>query len=197
MPLPDLHDIDVGVTAVHCRMRLVLAHSRAVGTLQPAFHLVQREPVVRVAVGEELHRTFAGRSLWLEALLGLILGGTLGNLIDRVRQGYVTDFVSVGFGSVRFPTFNVADSAISGAILLSPPLRFSAPDDLATWADSGRPLVALVLAAFVGLLFYITSAGIVGINRGRPFSTNPCLAAQEPAASVRARPAWRRSAGGT
>lgn len=58
------------------------------------------------------HRSFAGRSLWLEALLGLILGGTLGNLIDRVRQGYVTDFVSVGFGSLRFPTFNVADSSI-------------------------------------------------------------------------------------
>lgn len=58
------------------------------------------------------HRTFAGRSFWLEALLGIILGGTLGNLVDRVRQGYVTDFVSVGVGSVRFPTFNVADSSI-------------------------------------------------------------------------------------
>lgn len=58
------------------------------------------------------HRAFAGHSLWLQALLGLILGGTLGNFIDRLRQGYVTDFVSVGFGNVRFPTFNVADSSI-------------------------------------------------------------------------------------
>lgn len=36
------------------------------------------------------------------------------------------------------------DPAVAGAILLSPPLRFSAPEDLATWADSGRPLIALV-----------------------------------------------------
>ncbi|MFE9189325.1 alpha/beta hydrolase [Micromonospora sp. NPDC007208] len=36
------------------------------------------------------------------------------------------------------------DPSIAGAILLSPPLRFSAPEDLATWANSGRPLVALV-----------------------------------------------------
>ena len=40
-------------------------------------------------------------------LLGLVLGGTSGNLIDRVRLGYVTDFFSVG----RFPTFNVADAS--------------------------------------------------------------------------------------
>lgn len=68
--------------------------------------------VVALGMIVYFHRAFAGRSLWLEALLGLILGGTLGNLVDRVRQGYVTDFVSVGFGSVRFPTFNVADSSI-------------------------------------------------------------------------------------
>ncbi|BCL13619.1 hypothetical protein GCM10017556_13580 [Micromonospora sagamiensis] len=36
------------------------------------------------------------------------------------------------------------DPTVSGAILLSPPLRFSTPDDLAVWADSGKPLVALV-----------------------------------------------------
>lgn len=58
------------------------------------------------------HRAFAGRSLWLQALLGVILGGTLGNFVDRVRQGYVTDFVSIGIGATRWPTFNVADSAI-------------------------------------------------------------------------------------
>ena len=40
--------------------------------------------------------------------LGLILGGTIGNLIDRLRFGYVTDFIDVGF----WPAFNVADSAI-------------------------------------------------------------------------------------
>ncbi len=58
------------------------------------------------------HRAFRGQSRWLQLILGLVLGGTLGNLTDRVRLGYVTDFVSVGFGSTRFPTFNVADSGI-------------------------------------------------------------------------------------
>ena len=43
--------------------------------------------------------------------LGLLLGGTLGNLTDRLRLGYVVDFVDVGVGPLRWPTFNLADSA--------------------------------------------------------------------------------------
>jgi len=58
------------------------------------------------------YRTFRGHSPWLLAVLGVILGGTLGNLIDRVRLGYVTDFVSVGIGDLRWPTFNVADASL-------------------------------------------------------------------------------------
>ena len=45
--------------------------------------------------------------------LGMQLGGAVGNLIDRVRLGEVTDFIDVG----RFPTFNVADSSISTSIV--------------------------------------------------------------------------------
>jgi signal peptidase II len=60
------------------------------------------------------------RGQWLLALaLGLILGGALGNLWDRMMLGYVVDFVSVHYQGWYFPTFNVADSAISvGAVLL-------------------------------------------------------------------------------
>jgi signal peptidase II len=58
------------------------------------------------------YRVFRGGSPWLHAVLGVILGGTLGNLIDRVRFGYVTDFVSVGVGDLRWPTFNVADASL-------------------------------------------------------------------------------------
>ncbi len=48
--------------------------------------------------------------------LGLVLGGTAGNLIDRLRFGYVTDFIDVGI----WPTFNIADSAIVvGVIILA------------------------------------------------------------------------------
>jgi len=57
--------------------------------------------------------------LLLAAGLSLVLGGAIGNLIDRASLGYVTDFIQVWFGSWPFPTFNIADSAISvGAALL-------------------------------------------------------------------------------
>lgn len=56
------------------------------------------------------------RHEWLLRLaLALQLGGAVGNLIDRLTQGYVTDFISIG----TFPVFNVADSCITiGAVLL-------------------------------------------------------------------------------
>lgn len=49
-----------------------------------------------------------------KSALGLVLGGTLGNLIDRLRFGYVTDFIDFRI----WPTFNIADSAISIGIIL-------------------------------------------------------------------------------
>jgi signal peptidase II len=60
----------------------------------------------------------AGRNPYLTVTLGLLLGGALGNLVDRLRLGYVVDFVDAGIGDVRWYTFNVADAAISAAILL-------------------------------------------------------------------------------
>lgn len=51
--------------------------------------------------------------------LALILGGAIGNLIDRVLLGYVVDFISVHYQQRFFPAFNIADSAISvGAVLM-------------------------------------------------------------------------------
>ncbi|MGZ6213690.1 MAG: signal peptidase II [Candidatus Limnocylindria bacterium] len=58
------------------------------------------------------HRTLRDRSPWLHVVLGMVLGGTLGNFIDRLRQGYVTDWLSIGIGDTRWPTFNVADSSV-------------------------------------------------------------------------------------
>lgn len=50
--------------------------------------------------------------------VGLIMAGALGNLIDRIRQGYVIDFLDVFIGRHHWPAFNVADAAITiGAIL--------------------------------------------------------------------------------
>lgn len=65
-----------------------------------------------------LYHARSGRNPYLSIALGLLLGGALGNLIDRIRLGYVVDFVDAGIGDVRWYTFNVADAAISLAILL-------------------------------------------------------------------------------
>lgn len=54
----------------------------------------------------------------MSVALGFLLGGAVGNLIDRFRFGYVLDFVDMGIGSLRWYTFNVADAAISTSILL-------------------------------------------------------------------------------
>lgn len=59
----------------------------------------------------------AGRMLHLA--LGLIIGGALGNLVDRVRVGAVVDFIYAHVGDWYWPAFNLADSAITvGAIIL-------------------------------------------------------------------------------
>jgi len=60
----------------------------------------------------------APRSTWMSVALGLLLGGAIGNLVDRLTRGHVVDFVDAGIGDLRFYTFNVADSAISLALLL-------------------------------------------------------------------------------
>jgi len=56
---------------------------------------------------------------WARAGLSLILGGALGNLIDRVRHGFVLDFMDVYWGNWHFWAFNVADAAITvGAVFV-------------------------------------------------------------------------------
>ena len=59
------------------------------------------------------------RREWVTALgLALVLGGAIGNLIDRIQLGYVVDFIDVHFGGWHYPAFNVADSAITCGVIL-------------------------------------------------------------------------------
>ena len=77
--------------------------------------------VLSLAMVAYFHRSLRERTWWVHLVLGIILGGTLGNFVDRLRQGYVTDWVSIGIGDTRWRTFNVADSSIVvgiGALVL-------------------------------------------------------------------------------
>lgn len=59
------------------------------------------------------------RREWLTGLgLALILGGAIGNLVDRIRLGYVVDFIDFHIGGWHYPAFNVADSAITCGVIL-------------------------------------------------------------------------------
>ena len=73
----------------------------------------------------------AGRSQALLAGgLALVLGGAVGNLVDRLRLGYVVDFISVHYREWYFPTFNIADAAITvgAALILLDSLRSDRDD---------------------------------------------------------------------
>jgi signal peptidase II len=67
------------------------------------------------------------RSWLVTVTLGLLLGGAVGNFIDRIRLGYVVDFADIGIGTWRFYIFNIADSAVTVAILLMFVMWFIAP----------------------------------------------------------------------
>lgn len=106
-------------------LNIVRAHNRGVAfSMFAAAAGWQRWVFSALAVGVS-----AGLIVWLRRLerdaallaaaLALILGGALGNVIDRLRLGYVVDFIQVHWAGHYFPAFNVADSAITiGAALL-------------------------------------------------------------------------------
>jgi signal peptidase II len=74
--------------------------------------------IVSAGVVFWLHRVDR-RARLLASGLALILGGAVGNLVDRLRLGHVVDFIAAHWGPHYFPAFNVADSAITiGACLL-------------------------------------------------------------------------------
>lgn len=112
-------EVGVPVSIVGDALRITVTHNQ--GAL---FGLVQGSAVVLgfvslVVAGLIIwYEARAGASLFVSIALGLLLGGAMGNLADRLRQGYVIDFVDAGLGSVRWFTFNLSDVAIDGAILL-------------------------------------------------------------------------------
>lgn len=68
--------------------------------------------VVVVGILWYLHRSFRSGSMLLLVALAVILGGAVGNFLDRALFGEVVDFLQFNFGSYTFPIFNLADTAI-------------------------------------------------------------------------------------
>jgi signal peptidase II len=77
----------------------------------------------------------AGRGLVVTIALGLLLGGAIGNLIDRLQYGSVVDFVDMGIGAWRFYTYNLADAAISTSIVLL--IAMAIFPKIGDWAPDG------------------------------------------------------------
>ena len=83
---------------------------------QNAFFIV----VALVACGVILYLLRQTRDRLFAAALMLVLGGAIGNLVDRIIYGHVVDFIDVYYQTWHWPAFNVADSAITiGAILIA------------------------------------------------------------------------------
>lgn len=70
-------------------------------------------PIVAMIVLGFLYRDLPKNAKWRTLALGLVSGGAIGNLIDRIRLGYVVDFLDFHYmNKYYFPAFNVADTAI-------------------------------------------------------------------------------------
>jgi signal peptidase II len=103
-PVPVVDDI--------LRLTYVENRGAAFGLLQDQTAFFVFVGVLVVGVIAASYRYLPRSGFRLHLALGLQLGGAIGNLIDRVRQGYVVDFVDFGYRSNWWPVFNVADSAI-------------------------------------------------------------------------------------
>lgn len=84
-------------------------------TANPAFRVpfFFAVPIIAMVILGFLYRDLPKDSKWRALALGLVTGGAIGNLIDRVRLGFVVDFLDFHYKNVYyFPAFNVADAAI-------------------------------------------------------------------------------------
>jgi signal peptidase II len=124
-------------------LRLTYVENRgaAFGLLQDQTTFFVLVGIIVVGVIAASYRYLPRSGFMLHLALGLQLGGAIGNLIDRVRQGYVVDFVDFGYHANWWPVFNVADSAIVVGVAL---LAFNAltpspaADQSAATGDASR-----------------------------------------------------------
>ncbi len=77
----------------------------------------------------------SGRGIVTTIALGLLLGGAIGNFLDRLRYGAVVDWIDMGVGSTRFWTYNIGDAAITTSIILIIAMAFFPV--VASWGTDG------------------------------------------------------------
>lgn len=82
------------------------------GTVHLVLSLIAMAAVVSMLVKTPPEDRWGGTGL------ALVLGGALGNILDRLRYGVVIDFLDVGIGDVRWYVFNVADACVSVGVIL-------------------------------------------------------------------------------
>lgn len=113
-----IRSVPVPVIGDYLRLTYVQNRGAAFGLLQDQTTFFVLVGVIVIGVIAASYRYLPRSGFRLHLALGLQLGGALGNLLDRIRQGYVVDFVDFGYRSNWWPVFNVADSAIVVGVAL-------------------------------------------------------------------------------
>lgn len=119
------HVIPLGLVELRLAYNPGVAFS--VGAGAPTWLVLAVTAIVTTVVGVLAWRTAAAPSRGRLAALALVLGGAVANIVDRVGDGVVTDYLHTGW----FPTFNLADTAIvtGAALLVLTTTRHRMPDD--------------------------------------------------------------------
>lgn len=132
--LPQFPDQSIPLVGDALRLTYVMNRGAAFGVLQDqnTFFIVVSGVVIAVIVGS--YRYSPVRSPLLNLALGLQLGGALGNLLDRLRLGYVVDFLDVSI----WPVFNLADSAIVIGVAMLAYRLLRSPQQAGTGQPAGQ-----------------------------------------------------------
>jgi signal peptidase II len=123
------YEINKPVNVVGDWFRIDFIHNRGglFGILQGSAVIFAIVTIAVVLILVALEIGSGWRSWLVTITLGLLLGGAIGNFIDRIQFGYVVDFADIGIGSWRFYIFNLADAAVTVSILLMILIWFLSP----------------------------------------------------------------------